>query len=366
MSVVTEKDHSSRSRRLRRTGPGGRPPDSQTVLVRRLAAIGAAVVILLIMVLGVRGCMDARKKTALKNYTRSVATLIQESDKQVGQPFFELLSQPTQQSAQDLQTSISGYRVQAETQLSQAKKFDVPKSMQSAQRSLLMVFQFRRDGLDAVAQRIRTALSDNADAAAEAIEQIAAEMQFFVASDVTYQARVVPQMKKALKDAGLRNQALGSSQFLAGIEWLSPETVALKLGQIGALKRHNRRNAPLAPGRHGTALVSLHSGETRVLPNAANRLPASTKSFTVAFRNTGDNEEFGIKASLSIEGGGKPIKLERTIDTVAKGATAQVTFQLNSAPPTGVPVTIRVHLDPVPGEQSVEGNKAEYQVLFSQ
>ena len=42
--------------------------------------------------------------------------------RQVGAPFFELLGQAGDESPQDLQTNISGYRVQAEAQLKQARR----------------------------------------------------------------------------------------------------------------------------------------------------------------------------------------------------------------------------------------------------
>ena len=60
--------------------------------------------------------------------------------------------------------------------------------MKAAQQSLLIALELRRDGLGDIAQRIRTALGDQGEAADAAINQIAGQMQAFNASDVLYQA----------------------------------------------------------------------------------------------------------------------------------------------------------------------------------
>ena len=67
----------------------------------------------------------------------------------------------------------------------------MPDEMKGAQQSLLIALECRRDGLAAIAEKIRTALGDEGDVANTAITQIAGQMQTFLASDVLYAARVV-------------------------------------------------------------------------------------------------------------------------------------------------------------------------------
>ena len=161
MSFFDEDDEPRSSPRPRRSAAvGGAPPDQNTLLVRRAAAIGAVVLLLFILFFGVRACASSRKENALKDYNREVSSIIKESDQQVGAPFFQLLGQAANDSPADLQTNISGYRVQAESQLKQAKDLSVPDEMKGAQQSLLLALQFRRDGLAAIAEKIRTALGD--------------------------------------------------------------------------------------------------------------------------------------------------------------------------------------------------------------
>jgi len=365
VSFFDEDDEPRSSPRPRRSAAvGGAPPDQNTLLVRRAAAIGGVVLLLFILFFGVRACASSRKENALKDYNREVSSIIKESDQQVGAPFFQLLGQASSDSPADLQTNISGYRVQAESQLKQAKALSVPDEMKGAQQSLLLALQFRRDGLAAIAEKIRTALGDEGEAANTAITQIAGQMQTFLASDVLYQTRVAPLIKSALDDAEIGGQKIASSRFLPGIEWLSEKTVAAELDQ--QLTGGTRKTGEIAPGLHGTGLESVTVGDTKLQPDAPNRLPASADTaFVVRFTNQGENDEFDVKVTVSIDGGDKPIKVSRTVDTVAQGQTAEATLALGQKPPTGAAVTVKVTVAKVPGEQKTDNNTASYDVLFT-
>ena len=59
--------------------------DNQTLLVRRLVAAGAVVLVLVLLVVLVKGCVDNRHEAALKDYNRSVRTLVEQSRSEVAQ-----------------------------------------------------------------------------------------------------------------------------------------------------------------------------------------------------------------------------------------------------------------------------------------
>jgi hypothetical protein len=362
-----DEDDEPRSRPQPRRGApaGGAAADRRTLLLRQAFALGAFVLFLLVLFFGVRSCANSRKESSLKDYTSAVAGVVRESDTQVGAPFFALLGQAGEESPQDLQTNISGYRIAADTQLKQARGFDVPDEMQAAQRSLLIALEFRRDGLGFIAQRIRTALGDAGTAANDAIVEIAGQMQAFLASDVIYRARVAPLIKRALSTEKISGQRIPDTKFLPGVEWLSEKTVAAKLGQT--LSGGSKKTGTPAPGLHGTGLDSVTVGGTRLNPDAPNRLPAAANTaFVVKFVNQGENDEFDVRAVLRIEGGPKPLRVAKTVDTVARGQTAEVTLELGQKPPTGTAVTVTVEVAKVPGEQKVDNNKSSYDVLFTE
>jgi hypothetical protein len=341
--------------------------DQQTLLVRRAVAIGGLVLLLVLLFIAVRSCASSRHENALKDYNREVSSIVRESDTQVGQPFFQLLSDAGSESPQDLQTNISGYRVQAESQLKQARNLDVPDEMKGAQQALLMALEFRRDGLGAIAERIRTALGDEGDASNKAITEIAGQMQEFLASDVLYQARAVPIITHALDEAEIGGQKIATSRFLPGIEWLDEQTIATTLDQQLTGGGGGGGDEEPAPGLHGTGLDSVSVGETRLQPDAPNRIPATDDlAFLVRFTNQGENDEFDVKVTVTVEGGDKPIKASRTVDTVARGATAEASVPLGQKPPTGAAVTVKVNVGKVPGEQKTDNNQAEYDVLFTE
>jgi hypothetical protein len=107
-------------------------------------------------------------------------------------------------------------------------------------------------------------------------------------------------------------------------------------------------------------------GQTKLLTGAPNRLPASADTtFVVRLTNQGENDEFDVKVTLTISGGSKPIKVSRSVDTVARGQTAEVSLPLGQKPPTGTAVTVHVEVAKVPGEQKTDNNKADYDVLFT-
>ena len=70
----------SASRGARRSSRRPSPrPERQQIMLRRLLALGAALVVLILIVLGVKGCLDARARSALSDYSRSVSQIVTET-----------------------------------------------------------------------------------------------------------------------------------------------------------------------------------------------------------------------------------------------------------------------------------------------
>jgi hypothetical protein len=361
-----EEDDEPRTRVRPRRGAsargGGGSPGRQTVLIRQLVLFGGFILVLALLIFIIDGCRDSARESALKDYNRQVGSIVRDSDSQVGKPFFDLLRNPSQG---DLSTLIAGYKVQAESQYQQAKRLDTPGDMTDAQRSFLITMELRRDGLQSVADRIRTALSSDDEAADKAIEEIAGAMSMFLSSDVIYTARVLPLIEAALRDADVGSQQLQRTAFLPGIEWLQPTVIADALGQ--QLSPGGASGRQPAPGLHGTGIDSVQVGDQTLTPDAANRIAyGADTEFTVNFTNQGENDEVDIDVVLKIEGGPKPIRVTKNVASVAAGAAASATLSLDSPPPFDTPVTISVEVKAVPGEEKKDNNKAEYDALFSQ
>jgi hypothetical protein len=354
LSFFDEDDEPRTRVRPRRATPsrgGAAAPDRQTLLIRQLVLFGGFILVVALLIFVIDGCRDSARESALKDYNRDVASIVRASDTEVGKPFFDLLRNPSQG---DLSTLINGYKVQAESQYQQARRIDTPGDMTDAQRSFLIAMEERRDGLQSVADRIRTALSSDAEAADRAINEIAGAMQLFLSSDVLYTSRVLPLIESTLRDADVGAQQLQRTQFFPGVQWLDAGVIADALGQQLSSGGGGANGREPAPGLHGTGIDSVQVGEQTLTPDAANRIAYGPDTeFTVNFTNQGENDEVDINVVLRIEGGPEPA-----------GAAASATLALDTPPPLDTPVTIKVQVKPVPGEEKTDNNGSEYDAAF--
>jgi hypothetical protein len=368
LSFFDEDDEPRRTTRPRRARPAGggvATTDSQTLLIRRAVALVGGIIVLLALFFLVKSCRDSAKENALKDYNRQLSTIATDSARQVGAPFFQLLSESGASAPQELQTSISGYRVQAEQQYEQARGLDVPSEMEGAQEAALIALEWRRDGLDRIAQQIRPALGDESEQADEAINDIAGQMAVFLASDVAWETRVIPFITAALEAEEIGGQEISKSPFLASEEWLDPQKIAEVLDQ--QLTSGGGGGEPTGPGLHGSGLESTNYGDVTLQPGVTNRLTYEPGTgFVVNFANQGENDEFDVRVTVRItREGGDPITMSETIPRVATGESATAELALEEQPPLDTAVTIRVNVARVPGEEKVDNNSSQYPALFS-
>jgi hypothetical protein len=365
-SFFDEDDEPRRQPRVARGRSGGGVADQQTLMTRRIVAGVVAVLFLVLLAIVVNSCRNSQHESALKDYNREVSTIANDSAQQVGSQFFQLLGQQSGQQPQDLQSAISSFRVQAEQQRKQAAGLSVPSDMKGAQQNLLIALEMRRDGLDYIASRIRSALGDSGDVADQAINQIAGQMQVFLASDVIYASRVVPFIHNALNSNEIGGQTVANSRFMPNQAWLQPDTVASALNQQLTSGGGNAGGQPTGPGLHGTGLQSTAYNGVTLQPGTSNRLTyAPGQDFVVTFANQGENDEFDIKVTVRISSGAQQTTLTTTVPKVAQGATAEARLPLNKQPPLDSVATIQVQVAPVPGEKKTDNNRSQYNVLFS-
>jgi hypothetical protein len=340
-------------------------PDPQTARVRQLVAGGVILLVVILLVVGIKGCVSSAKKRSLRDYNAQVASLVQESDDQVSKPFFEALSGSGAATGDtvNLATQVNQLKIVAEELVGRARKLDVPDDMKPAQSSFLLVLELRRDGLRKIADKIPTAQSTG-NQSETAVRQITGQMQQFLASDVIYTVRVVPYIKQALDDNSITGQTIPQSRFLPSIDWLDETTVADRLGATAPASA--RRRGPPAPGSHGHGLTSTTVNGTELSQDSANRIPASPNlTFTVNFENQGENDEQAVPVKIEITGAGRPISASTTVPRTAAGSSATAEVPLRSTPPIGQPVEIKVTVADVPGEADSSNNTATYPAIFT-
>jgi hypothetical protein len=342
--------------------------------VRRIVAVVVGAFLLFALFFIVKACNNSRQENALKDYNRQVAG-IATSSRQTGEQLFRALGAAGEGSPQDLYQDIISFKSSADKALEQAKGLNVPGDMTDAQQSLLISLELRRDALAAIAEEIRPARGDEGEAADRAIEQIAAQNRAFDASDILFEARVIPFIREALDSAGVRGQEITPSQFMPEISWVSPTFVAARLGQQLSTGGDDGEDTPrtdetTGPGLHGSGLDGTSYGTVNLQPGNPNRMTyAKGQPFTVSFTNQGENDEFNVDVTLKIArtgGGGGTINLKKTVPRIAQGEKVTVELPLTKEPPIGAALTISVTVAAVPGEEKTDNNKAEYPAIFDQ
>ncbi|HEV2062085.1 MAG TPA: hypothetical protein VGR12_04465 [Solirubrobacteraceae bacterium] len=347
-----------------RAGGGG--PDPDAVRNRRIVAGLFAFVVAVLLFVLIDGCIDRRAENALKDYNRDAAEIVRQSDEEVGAEFFGLLGGGGDPI--ELERRISELRSAAAAHVEEAESLDVPDEMVPAHRNLLLVLDMRQAALGKIASEIGTATAEEqSDESAEAVDQVTAQMQQFLASDVVYDARVLPLIREELdaKEIGGEGAETQDSQFLPSLDWLDANFVADRLGAEGG--GNTRDTGEVAPGLHGHGLVGVSAGDVTLEPGqAANRIPAgSNVAFTVRFANQGDNPEEDVNVAVLIEGDGQRLSARKRVEGTEPGATSEVTIPLAEAPPIGTPVTIEVEVGKVPGEEKLDNNTQTYTAIFT-
>jgi hypothetical protein len=347
----------------RRPPPRGPGTDRQTLLVRRGFAVGAAILVLVLLIFVIKGCRDSAREQAFKDYLRNVASLMDQSNGE-SRSLFGLLAQPGTKTPVQLQTDVNTYRNESQTLVDRANRLEPPDELKTGDRYLRDTLEFRRDALTAVATELPTALGDaNTDAAAA---RIAAAMQEFLGSDVIYNQRALPNLKGPTEKQGLTDQVtFQQSRFLLDLGWLSPTTVADRMSRI---RSGVGSSGTVAPGPHGTGLGTVTvkpGGQTLASGSAVQLKAAPNLSFDAQVTNQGASDEKNVKVRLTIEGAGKPIVVTQTIPSITAGQTATASIPLATTPPTGLPVTIKVEALPVPGEKNTTNNRAQYSAVFT-
>jgi hypothetical protein len=329
-------------------------------MVRRAVFLGAAAIVLIILVIGVNGCLDSRTKNALREYNRNVAVIVQDSNDQVSKRLFDLLSNGGG-STIGLQQEVNQVRVTADEDVKRARAVDTPGDMTDAQYHLLEVLTLRSGAVAKIADLLPDVAGNNRRAA---VASITAQMQAFLASDVVYSQRVIGYIQDGLAKHDITGQTIAASRFLPDLTWLNTTTVGERLGVQGA---GQTQSGTVAPGLHGHGLTQVKVGETPLQPQpAVNRVPATASTaFTVTFQNQGENDEFDVTVKVAIRGSGNPITVQKRVDQTKAGQPATAQIALGTAPPIGSPVRVTVTVAKVPGEVKTDNNTQTFTVIFT-
>ncbi|MEA2418586.1 MAG: hypothetical protein QOE60_792 [Thermoleophilaceae bacterium] len=330
-------------------------------MLRRTIAMVGGLLVLILLVLGVRGCLNARKENAIKSYSNDSADLLRAS-KLEGDSLFKLLQG---QGGTDQTTSIinqlNAYRVESSELVDRARRLDVPGDLSSAQGELLEVLELRRDGLADITDALQVALGDQNRR--QGSDGVAKQMQVFLASDIVDTQRFRVQLFDVLRTEKLSAPNLPQKGFVPDIQWLQPDFVA---DQVNALRTGTGGGGGAAPGLHGNGIAGVTLGGVPLTPGGSASVQLSGDlAFEIQVQNQGENTENDVLVRVTVGDGGDADQQEETINTIAPGELKTVTIPLSKQPPTGQNVPIKIEVEPVPGEQKTDNNTLQSSVIFT-
>ncbi|HEY3434467.1 MAG TPA: CARDB domain-containing protein [Solirubrobacterales bacterium] len=318
-------------------------------MLRRGLALGGGLILLILIVLGVKGCLDARANRALEDYARDVTQIVEET-KQTSKSFFGKLEDPGNASVTDFVDQVNADRSAMDTYRSRIEGLDAPGDMDRAQANLELTYQLRAGAMDEIADKMPTALGDAG--ADKAVAGIAKQMQKLLAADVIYEQVVRPEVDGVLAKNGISDSDLPKDSFLPDEKWLDETEIGEALGAISG------NTGGEVSGVHGTELSAVTVNETELVEGAPATVSAEEGvELEVSVLNSGESTENGVTVSVSFEG--NTIKGE--IDELPVGETGTAVIPLTPTP--SGEVELEVVVEAVPGENITENNEATYTLL---
>jgi CARDB protein len=320
-------------------------------MLRRGLALGGGLIVLILIVLGVKGCLDARAHRELSDYARNVTQIVEETEK-TSKSFFGKLADPGSLSVTEFVAEINADRSAMDNYASRVDGLSAPGDMGRAQNALELTYELRASAMTEIANKMSTALAD--EGAAKATAAIARQMQKLLGADALYAAIVRPEINGVLAANGIEGSDVPKSVFLPeGTKWLEESAVSAALGGINGSSTGSETT-----GLHGLGLLGVSINGTELGEEAASVSAEETPEVEVEVQNQGDSTENGVNVTVS--GGGTEV--QESIETIGAGETATAVIPLTPTP--SGEVTLEVNVDTVPGETLSENNEASYTVVF--
>jgi hypothetical protein len=331
--------------------------------VRQAVAIGALIIVIVLIAVGINSCQASANKSALQDYGNDVNSVITSSDSSSGHLFKILRGGLDSSTAQTAEQQINEIRQDVENDLARAQRFSVPGPAKAANSQLLLALRMRLNGVTGLAAQIQPALgsSDNKDA----IDKIAAQMAQFYSSDVIYKEYTAPELVSALHGQGIEvggdGVTVNAGQFLPSIKWLDPSSIAGVLN-VSLPSSSGGASANGTGGLRGHELTSVAvAGETLSTAgtNDITASPAPTFSFT--FANSGQHDESDVTCKVTVTG--TSVSGSKIVPETFAGKSASCNVTLKTVPATG-DYSVVATVEKVPGEKNTANNTLTFPVDF--
>jgi hypothetical protein len=349
-----------RGRGPRGRGPRLRAPANLTPLLRLVALIALAILVVVLLAVWVEGCTGDRKRERYGDYLAQVGE-IGAASARLGKSLGTVLTTPGI-SQEDLDAKLGGFVQTAENHVRRAEALDPPGPLVEASEGAVEALQFRVNGL----QGLRTTFQQTSGTtdASQAGQALSQQVRRLLASDVIWADAFKAAAEQVLRAEGVDGVAVPSSQFVRAEELTSASSLAAIWQRVQGAST----GGGTPTGLHGSGInyvKVLPSGQLLSSTTETTIKATEQLAFEVGVEDTGESQEVRIKVTLTIPKQPEPITQTQTIPIIDPGEIKTVTFKVGGVVPFGERTTVKVDVDPVPGETNTANNTAEYPVIFT-
>jgi CARDB protein len=340
-------------------GSGFRPPRNLTPLLRLIGLIALAILVIVLLVVWVEGCTEEAKLDRNRTYLADIGA-IGNASARLGQQLGTLLTTPGL-NAEDLDAKLGGYVQTADNQMQQAQDLNAPGAMVGPNAGAVEALRYRVNGLRGLQAAFKEA-ADETDASV-AGGMLLDQTRRLLASDIIWTDSFQEPAKVVLEDEGIQGLDVPSSEFVTTDDLVSQSSLAAIWQRI---KGASTGGTPT--GLHGSGIAyvkALPSGTLLSTTTETTIKVTDELQFEVGVEDTGESQEVRIKVTLTIPKQPGPIVKTATIPIIDPGETKAVTFKVGALVPFGEQTSVKVDVDPVPGETNTTNNTAEYPVIFT-
>jgi hypothetical protein len=340
-------------------GSGFRPPRNLTPLLRLIGLIALAILVVVLLVVWVEGCTEEAKLDRNRTYLADIGA-IGNASARLGQEVATTLTTPGL-NQEDLDAKLGGYVQTAENQTQQAEDLNAPGAMEVPNAGAVEALRYRANGL----RGLQGAFKETADEtdASVAGEALLDQTRRLLASDVIWTDSFQEPAKVVLDDEGIEGLTVPSSQFVTTDDLVRQSSLAAIWQRI-----QGAATGGTTTGLHGSGIAyvkALPSGQLLSTTTETTIKVTDELQFEVGVEDTGESQEVRIKVTLTIPKQPDSIVKTAIIPIIDQGETKAVTFTVGALVPFGEQTSVKVDVDPVPGETNTTNNTAEYPVIFT-
>jgi hypothetical protein len=263
----------------------------------------------------------------------------------------------------DLETKLEQYAQQEQQAFQQAQQIRPPGPLRAIHQHLVDAIELRAQGLANLGDTLtQSGASKNQT---DTVAKLTSAGELLTASDVVWAQLYLAPATQQLKSQAVTGVVISSSVFLSNTDFVSARSFGILLTRLSGASTGGTPS-----GKHGDALVSVRvtpQGSDLSTSTATTIKVSADLAFVVTVQDSGNFNEVNVVVNLTLETGGSPIKLRKTIALIQPAQTQTVTFSSLNLPTSayGNKSTLRVDVAPVPGEVITSNNSASYTAFFT-